>query len=1232
MTTFARHIAGLLLVGLGSMGATGCESSSPPDDFPNEATSSASVATGTGGGGTGGGAGGQGGAGGAEPACGDGVVTATEECDDANTDPGDGCDPACSVEKGYTCEGAPSQCATECGDGIPAGAEGCDDGNGIDGDGCDATCKVENGYSCEGEPSECEPGCGDGIIAGPEQCDDGDTDPDDGCDAACAVQTGYTCTGEPSICDTTCGDGILAGAELCDDANTTEDDGCDAACVVESGYTCTGAPSTCATTCGDAIVAGAEACDDADTDPGDGCDPGCSVETGYTCTGSPSACTAVCGDGLILGGEACDDANLDTGDGCDPACAIEGGWTCDGAPSACSAVCGDGLVVGPEACDDANADPGDGCDPTCAAEEGYACTGAPSACAAVCGDGLLVAAEACDDANTDVNDGCDATCAIEPGWGCSDAPSSCFSVCGDALIVGAEQCDDGGNTPGDGCDDICQLQAGFTCAGEPSVCSTTCGDGIVAGTEGCDDGDADAGDGCAPACLVETGYACAGTPSACSPICGDGLLVASEVCDDGNAAGSDGCNASCSAVEPGYTCSGTPSACASVCGDGIAAIGDESCDDANTVDGDCCSATCQAELGCETEPNNLAATANDFDSMSVGFMMKGYITPTTDVDIFSITIPQGKSATLTAETLDGFLGTTCASGDVDTLVTVRDSAASVLNSNDDKAAGNKCSLITVSGLLPGEYYIEVMKSPSAGASSTFDYTLSIGLQLFTCGNGIKESIEQCDDGNQTNNDGCSANCTIEIFQEYEPNNTCGIENGPIPLPAIIAGGINPLGDADFFKIEIPNWADLRIETFDANGSAACSNSTDTVVQLRAPDCTTVLATHNDKASSNYCSLIDSSTVAAARHLKGTYYVRIEENLNDKTIAGYGLYISYNSFCGNGVKEGLEKCDSGPSGSALCDKDCNRIAVCGDNFIDSPETCEDGNVVSGDGCSGQCQLETLIKTETEPNNTTAEANARSMDAVPTLVTGDMHIKGIISAVGDKDYFKMTLAQASVVRFETFDPSFGDCIGMNTAIRIFDSNGGAFASDTAAAGISSCSALIVNMPAGTYYIEVEESGNDAMIATYIYEIDIQQPNTPSAAEIEPNDTIATATVLTGTDIHITGGHQVGADYDYYAITVPPNASVRAEIIEGGSKTCESNTMDSQLTFFTSAGVQRADDDDEGRGFCSMIDGTGSNPIDANAHALPGGTYYLRVGAHSTTSTSGQFDYKLAVTVRY
>ena len=49
----------------------------------------------------------------------------------------------------------------------------------------------------------------------------------------------------------------------------------------------------------------------------------------------------------------------------------------------------------------------------------------------------------------------------------------------------------------------------------------------------------------------------------------------------------------------------------------------------------------------------------------------------------------------------------------------------------------------------------------------------------------------------------------------------------------------------------------------------------------------------------------------------------------------------------------------------------------------------------------------------------------------------------------------------------------------------------------------------------------------------------------------------------------------------------------------ETCEAaGGIDSRLTLFNQNGVQIDDDDDSGRGLCSLIDGTGATPLDPAA----------------------------------
>jgi cysteine-rich repeat protein len=59
-------------------------------------------------------------------------------------------------------------------------------------------------------------------------------------------------------------------------------------------------------------------------------------------------------------------------------------------------------------------------------------------------------------------------------------------------------------------------------------------------------------------------------------------------------------------------------------------------------------------------------------------------------------------------------------------------------------------------------------------------------------------------------------------------------------------------------------------------------------------------------------------------------------------------------CGDGIVCGTEACDDGRE-SATCDDDCTAVA-CGDGLTNAAagESCDDGNVLSGDGCSPTCQ--------------------------------------------------------------------------------------------------------------------------------------------------------------------------------------------------------------------------------------------------------------------------------------
>lgn len=224
--------------------------------------------------------------------------------------------------------------------------------------------------------------------------------------------------------------------------------------------------------CGDGKIDPGEVCDDSNAKSGDGCSANCkAIEKEFACPepGKPCVSTVVCGDGKVTGSETCDDQNSESGDGCSASCKVELGWKCLVIGAACEAdKCGDGVVAGNEECEDDDAPPtsGDGCDATCQLEAGWVCKVPGQPCVpTVCGDGVTEGSEGCDDSNHDMGDGCTPFCLREPD--CSLSPAqSCTSSCGDGIKLpgGDEECEDGNTKAGDGCSPTCKIEPGYKCA------------------------------------------------------------------------------------------------------------------------------------------------------------------------------------------------------------------------------------------------------------------------------------------------------------------------------------------------------------------------------------------------------------------------------------------------------------------------------------------------------------------------------------------------------------------------------------------------------------------------------------------------------------------------------------------------------------------------------------------------------------------------------------------------
>jgi cysteine-rich repeat protein len=832
---------------------------------------------------------------------------------------------------------------------------------------------------------------------------------------------------------------------------------------------------------------------------------------------------------------------------------------------------------------------------------------------------FAVALGACGEDPVDLQENCAVT-GDEDGNGdadCDDIECSllaeCQPRCGDGDInVDGEVCDDGNDIDGDGCDSDCS--------------ETGCGNGILTGDEVCDDGNAVESDGCDTNCTVSAcGNDVIGTDEECddandvdgdgcdsnctTTACGNGIQTKDEGCDDGNDVDGDTCDSNCTTPgcgngvqDPTEMCDdGNPDSgdgcdanCTPTgCGNGVL-TGTEACDDGNTMNNDGCSSTCVIECG-----NGQVTGAEECDGtnfLGQNCITRGYIggtiacTSECMLDVSACVSPGCPNDVLE-------LGEDCEGTDL---------------------GGNTCTSI-------GQGFVGGTLACDA-PTCEFD---TDGCIAPGCGNTVLEIGEQCDDGDLDPGDGCDENCMIEgVISEIEPNEdgTPGVggsgingndfnatavvnatNNGVRDVAAgdgLIAAAINPVGDEDVFAFSnsLGIAVQLRVDLYNfATGiGQPCGTTLNTGMHIRNAGGGSLASNDDRSGTADQCSGI-TYVVAAGT----TVYVHTMEYGDNLAVASYGIRFDW------------------------------TVPVCGNGTTELGEQCDDGGTDPGDGCSATCTIEGVVG-EVESNNSTADADGNSVQ-----ITGDVLISGSITdATDENDYFRVTVASQSIVRFETFTSLFDCDTATSTTMRLRDNLGVEILNDSGT-GIRACSAIVIPLEPGTYYLQVEESGTNATIPLYYLEAQFMES---AGAESEPanmsgtNDTRQTASAnLVGLDeVYVFGDHTLSSDDDWYAITVPAGAGIRAEVIEGNRpiEDCESLNLDADLTLFDASGTQLVDDDLDGRGWCPLIDGTGSAPTDAAARNTSGApaTYFLRVQGYGTDADDNNiFVYRLQITLR-
>ena len=210
--------------------------------------------------------------------------------------------------------------------------------------------------------------------------------------------------------------------------------------------------------------------------------------------------------------------------------------------------------------------------------------------------------------------------------------------------------------------------------------------------------------------MIDVTFSCtrvdntAQNPDECSLECGNGALDFGEACDDANSVHYDGCTF-CT-VDDSYTCSraantaATPDTCSHRCGNGaLDSQGGytEECDDGGTANGDGCSSSCSVEANWTCARVDNSVSNPDVCGPLCG---NGALDAGEVCDDGNVQSDDGCSSSCTVE------------------------------------EGYECSRVDTRDVNP-------------------DHCVSL------CGNRVRESSEECDDGGRIDGDGCSSSCLVE---------------------------------------------------------------------------------------------------------------------------------------------------------------------------------------------------------------------------------------------------------------------------------------------------------------------------------------------------------------------------------------------------------------------------------------------------------------------------------------
>ena len=485
-------------------------------------------------------------------------------------------------------------------------------------------------------------------------------------------------------------------------------------------------------------------------------------------------------------------------------------------------------------------------------------------------------------------------------------------------------------------------------------------------------------------------------------ICGDAILNTGEACDDGNATSGDGCSATC-AIEANYTCNRS-----NVIANGdfelpLNATGSFTTYNAGTVLGGAAGSwTVSAGSVDYLNTYNSWQAASGAQCVDMSGSSAGTVTQTFP------TVSGRNYAVQMRTAINADSGLTSATATVSVASGASNFSWSILSKTPSTAA--TWPLQTLRFTAGGTSTTLTIASTTAGfAGIVLDdvrvYDVVSLACVPNCGNGVLNGAEACDDGNTTPGDGCSATCTIEAGFSCPRQSllTNGDMEGNVDsVNRNICSGYNA------GSTNIPGWTVVGNQVQQCEGQGWTAPTGEQIVHLNATTMGGIQQAFGTVSGRNYSweARIAARTGGAATKTGYVYIVSGATNVttNFSTTTAMGS-ASWDTLSGSFTASAstttmlffsttLGTAGPGVDGVRVYDTTVPVCTTpCGNGYIQGSETCDDGNTVSGDGCSPTCVLEGGAICDTPTNlvvnnsfETPSLAASSSVNRTTTGLTG------------------------------------------------------------------------------------------------------------------------------------------------------------------------------------------------------------------------------------------------------